>query len=242
MTIITLDNIQISDATKQIVDQYFDDKEQIRVAISTITATIPKGAKPLLYASTAISTGRRLLEALQKFKYTSKEEFMKKDIETYRKEVLIPNIQDGNEFALDCEKFAAERESSYIFAPSKFAGGMRWKDIQYMVFYRPIVEKYCWGMIFNKRSGFAASTGCLEEFSMGLEHNKELFVWDGPGNIYAADPQVVIDEAFKYLQLICEVTGQVPTRFAEYWLDAAVRVGGTQSQTDIKKLAEFKKG
>ncbi|MGV8086939.1 MAG: hypothetical protein ACP5N1_04875 [Candidatus Woesearchaeota archaeon] len=238
MSIITLDNITISNETKNEIDLWIADKEQIRTAISAMMAGIKKDEKPpYLYASTPISTGRRLLEAMAKYGYKSKEDFMKKDIASYRNEVLIPNIQDGNEFSEDCEK-----NYGLVFAPSKFAGGMRWKDIQYMVFYRPVVEKSCWGMIFNNRAGFCASTGCIEEFSMGLEHKKKILSWDGPGKFKELDLQFVIDESLKYLQLIREVTGEVPTRFAEYWLDAAVRVGGTQNQTDIKKLAEIKKG
>ena len=245
MAILSLDSVIISDATKKELAEWFQDKEQIRTAISAFLAGIPKRPRPAipvdempyLYASTPISTGKKLIEGLLRHSYPSKEEFRKQDDEAYRTEVLIPNIEDGNEFSLDCEK-----KFDKVFAPSRFAGGMRWKDAQYMVFYRPVVERGCWGMAFNARAGFTWSTGCIEELGMGLEHEKKLYVWNGPDQFSPLDGQAVIEEIYHNMEIIREVTGEIPLRFAEYWLDVAVRVGSAQNQNDIKKLAQIKNG
>ncbi len=141
--------------------------EQIRTSLSLAGAILDKDAQSYLenplqkivYTSSPTSTGLRLYQAMSENPGTPLEEV--------KKQVMKANIEDGIQLGEEL----SQRGFINIIVPGKFfAEG--WTQEHYMSLWEQVINRFAQVICFN--DGWQYSTGCVEEFLIGLQKGKEM--------------------------------------------------------------------
>jgi len=146
------------------------------------------GNENVAYASSATSTGKRLLEALGRHGARSKDELREKHPGAYEREVWNPNVEDAKGFA---ERLRSRHK--YVLNASEFHI-KGWEQGHYNALWEQVIRKDNFNPIcFNE--GYHYSDGCVRELLLGIKCRKDTLDANGSGLVWG-------DEAEKIWQAI----------------------------------------
>lgn len=141
--------------------------EQIRTSLSLAGAILDKGSQrypenPLhniIYASSPTSTGLLLYETIRANP--------DRPISEIKKQVMGANIAGGIQLGRELTELGFRN----VIVPGKFfAEG--WTQEHYMSLWEQVIRRFATVICFN--DGWHYSTGCVEEFLIGIQTDKEI--------------------------------------------------------------------
>lgn len=199
---------------------------QIRLVISSLNTTrsSERRRKGAMYASTAITTGKRSYEVMRRLGFKSAEEFKKTDPAQFSALVMKPNLQDGNEFG----ELLRKHGWPLTIVPGMF-WAPDWGQTHYMSFWRTVINLFTRSICHN--TDWAYSNGSVEEFLIALRCNvdgkehKRIFV-RRDNLIILADPRTCADEVRRAIDQII-VWGFNPSSLYELWREIVLTIDVT---------------
>lgn len=183
-------------STKQLLEQEQSILREIKASLRMTGTVIDTGARrkdpqqQIIYASSPITTGKRMYNFFRKHKVGSVAELDKIDPAVYVEKIRKPNLVDGLMFGRDLRKLGY---TSVIIPGVFFAEG--WTQEHYISLWEQIIIKYADAVHFNK--DWQYSDGCVTEFLIALQHNKKL--WEGKKMLDPKDGLKKIKKAIEEL-------------------------------------------
>jgi hypothetical protein len=196
--------LELGEKIKSEVEGTFQDeiKSSISAIGSVIDSTILSklGIHPV-YASSPITTGYALWLELEKKGAKSFEE-LKLSEPDIRKRLMKQNIEDGIAFGDEV------RTQGYpiVIVPGIFFA-KNWTQEHYMGLWEPVITQYAEIIVYN--DNFHYSDGCVEEFLIGLTHDKKLCGRKGLAVLNPKDEIIKIENAMNHME---KISGITPTK------------------------------
>jgi len=153
------------------------------------------------YASSPITTGYALWLELEKKGAKSLEE-LKLSEPDIRKRLMKQNIEDGIAFGDEV------RTKGYpiVIVPGIFFA-KNWTQEHYMGLWEPVIIQYADTIVYN--DNFHYSDGCVEEFLIGLTHDKKLCGRKDLAVLNPKDEIIKIENAMNHME---KISGITPTK------------------------------
>lgn len=155
--------------------------------------TISNPMQEVVYASSPITSGKRMYEIFRAHGASSIEDLKQIDPNLYYEQIMSANIGDGIKFGQDL----VSRGFAQVIVPGKFFQE-GWSQEHYMSLWEQVIDRFAEQIHFNNYWQY--SNGCAQEFLFGMHHNLPLFSRDGiqmnPGE-EAGKIRLAIDEIDK---------------------------------------------
>lgn len=132
------------------------------------TAISPSKKKKVIYASSPITSGKRMYDAFNDHECVSLQELKALDENIFKEDVMGPNLQAGAEFG---DRLREIDEVGLVIAPGVFFG-KGWTQQHYMSLWKQVIKRYADVICLNEN--YQYSNGCLEELLLGCVFGKEL--------------------------------------------------------------------
>ncbi|MFH1174820.1 MAG: hypothetical protein V1725_06815 [archaeon] len=202
--------------------------EAIRVSLSAYRSTIGDPEKNhVIYASSAITTGKRLYEYMREHGITSLEDFRRPDNDAYMRFVKEENIKDGKAFAEELRTLEVPSPQDQkklippiVIAPVDFLQ-LTWSDEMYMTMWNAVIKQFADEVSFNSNPFY--STGQSEEFYTGLCQNKLLTL---RGSREPMDPRQSLQLFEESIDDIATTLGKIPSKLYKIYRDTEIWVKG----------------
>lgn len=125
------------------------------------------GVEQVIYASSPITTGKRMYDLFRAHGVTSVDALKTIDPNFFERDIMQANIADGRNFGEELRK----QGNRYVIVPGEFFGP-GWAQEHYMSLWKQIIKRHAREIRFNKKWNF--SNGSAEEFLIGLENGLPL--------------------------------------------------------------------
>ncbi|MBI4016488.1 MAG: hypothetical protein HY363_02225 [Candidatus Aenigmarchaeota archaeon] len=159
------------------------------------------------YASSPITTGLRMYELFKARGVKSVDELNKIDPAIMRKEIMIPNIESGENFA---QELRSAKQYAAVICPSTFfARG--WTQEHYMSLWERVIENFATKVHFN--DSWQYSNGCVEEYLIGLRTGK--FLYEGT-SVTPLEPKEALSKIKQALLEISEIGADIKQMYTAY--------------------------
>lgn len=145
----------------------------IQNSLSLLTTVIPTHQRhefktKVAYASSPITTGKRMYDIFKKHGVSSVAELNAIDPKIFHQKIMMANINNGNRFGKELRGAGI----IVVIAPGAFfANG--WAQEHYMSLWEQVIIRYSENILFN--TGYHLSNGCVEELLIAMIHGKDLF-------------------------------------------------------------------
>ena len=161
---------------------------EIRLTLSTFRSVSPGGGtrrKGAVYASSPITSGLMLFNLMIELGIKSPDELKSAHPLRFKTDVLDKNLANGEIFGRSLQN----KGFAIVIVPSQFfAKG--WAQEHYMSLWRQVIIRHARTVALN--TNWQWSTGCVEEFLIGLQNRKRIVYQTGE----------VVDEPRKAADLI----------------------------------------
>ena len=137
---------------------------QIKATLSFAPTMIGEGN--VLYASSPITTGRRMYDRFQEHGATSVDE-LNRTVPGSSRDIMQKNIEDGRQFGNELRT----QTGKLAIVPGEFFGP-GWAQEHYMSLWKQVINRYADEVHLN--TNWEYSNGCAEEFLIGLEKDMPL--------------------------------------------------------------------
>ncbi|MBI4147868.1 hypothetical protein HY490_01110 [Candidatus Woesearchaeota archaeon] len=150
---------------------------EVEAALSAMASVFGWSPGNVAYASTPVTSGRRMLDVFTRHKVRSADELTAIDKDAFHRDIFTPNLKEGEEFAHTLRASGAYVE---VICPVTFyAKG--WKQEHYILLWEQVIERFAGDIHFN--SDWVYSNGCVEEFLTGAKLNKKLLEAGSPVDV-----------------------------------------------------------
>src|SRR3989338_7747849 len=151
------------------VDSAFEEQviDEITAGLSVVACVADwKPTVPIAYASTPITTGRRMYNLFEQRGITSRDQLPSGSFE---QDVMRPNIASGDSFG---KQLRATEHYKLVICPATFFA-KDWGQEHYMALWERVIATFATAVHFN--DGWEYSTGCVEELVIALGSGKEIY-------------------------------------------------------------------
>lgn len=138
-------------------------------AYASITGWKSLANTNVAYASCAITTGERMYKLFKEYEVKSVDELKNKNPEIVQKEIMGPNIVDGEVFAeqlRDCGRYDCVISPATFFAKG-------WAQEHYMSLWRRVIDTFVKAV--HLKEGWEFSNGQAEEALIGFKGEKVMY-------------------------------------------------------------------
>lgn len=183
-------------STKQRLQQELVIIKEIKASLRMTGTVIDRGIarktpqQQIVYASSPITTGKRMYQFFLRHKVDSIEALNKIDPTLYPEKIRKVNLVDGLLFGRTLRK---DGYTSVIIPGVFFAEG--WTQEHYISLWEQVIIKFADAVHFNK--DWQYSDGCVAEFWIALQHNKKL--WEGKKMLEPKEGLAKIQKAIEEL-------------------------------------------
>jgi hypothetical protein len=140
----------------------------IKASITALGTSLPqRHTKKIVYASSPITTGLRMYSIFHKHHVTSEIQLNSIDPLLFKRDIVQANSAAGITFAESIRRLG----HPYVIAPGVFFA-QGWEQKHYISLWEKVIRTYADVICFNTDWQF--STGCVQEFLIGLQSGKEL--------------------------------------------------------------------
>jgi hypothetical protein len=162
-------------------------RDEVAMALSAMECVL--NGQKAIYASSELTSGRRVYDILEKHGLWKKEDLQKKLKKTkYKSIVSDPNVQEARNFA--SRILQDPRGGPPVISPAPFeAPG--WSQEEYLEFWKTVIQKHVRATWFNENWEF--SNGCTFEFFVSLEAGLPTF--DHHGNPLSCEEGINLIQA-----------------------------------------------
>lgn len=138
----------------------------------------------IAYVSMPITSGKRLYDVLDQHGVKSREELDAIDPEILHREVIDPNVQEGNQFS----QAVTQRSGYPVLVPGIFESkGQRWEEREYMALWLTVLEGKA--KEIHLITNWEYSNGGVEEFVRGTEMRAGLSQIEDNSDVKVLDNQ-----------------------------------------------------
>jgi hypothetical protein len=183
------------------------------------------GNENVAYASSATSTGKRLVRAFGKYGVRSKDELKEKHPGTYEQEVWNPNVEDAKRFA---ERLRSRHK--YVLNASEFHI-IGWEQEHYNALWEQVIRKKNFNPIyFNDEhdNEYHYSEGSVRELLWGIMWQKDTLDEDGSRLVWGDEAEKIWEAIQDY-----EKVGVKPANLINLHREIWLYIKGKQPNSAI---------